>query len=576
MISNLAILMTCHNRMTTTIACLQRLFAAVVRLDACECKVFLVDDGSTDGTAEAVRKSFPQVRVIGGDGTLYWARGMELAWKSAVSEADWDAYLWLNDDVRLRDDALLRLFDAFEKSRCGIIVGSLQDELTGRRVYGTMSDGLFAGSVVFVSREVFSKIGMISGEYRHAWADCDYAMRCRKCGVKWIDVDAVGDCGWHELRPSLRNRSVRERLALMGDPKGWCIADLWTFRKRNWGIMRAIASSSHLVLHLLFSEWGWWHPIYWAMCKFRQRGVRQWFWRILHRCGVAKLMNDEGFFKLQLLGVTGERYALPKDGGGVNSLVLWQRLNWRMDVQRFCSDKYEVRKFVRHRNCEAILNPLCPDEESVWETGDDIPFELLPDKFVLKCTVGSHMNLIVHDKSELDVAATRRLVNEWMHTDYSKVSRERQYAHVKPRVICEALIQTEAGGAPDDYKIMCANGRVLYWWVDEDRFGEHRRSFYSAAGKPLEEVMIGYCDYPRGINPRPENWRQMMYFASKLSAGIPIVRVDLYNVNGQILFGEMTFTSGGGCETIKPERYSRKMAQKAYLACADDVAWGER
>ena len=109
----IAILMTCHDRVAVTVGCLKQLFAAAARLEGWSCKVFLVDDGSIDGTGDRVRAAFPDVHVIDGDGTLYWAKGMLTAWEAAVAERyDWDGYLWLNDDTELTDGSLVQLMAA--------------------------------------------------------------------------------------------------------------------------------------------------------------------------------------------------------------------------------------------------------------------------------------------------------------------------------------------------------------------------------------------------------------------------------------------------------------------------------
>ena len=250
-ISSLAILMTCHNRMTTTVDCLKYLFAAVTRLNTCECKVFLVDDGSTDGTAEAVRKYFPQVCVIGGDGTLFWARGMELAWKSAEVEGEWDGYLWLNDDTILAKDALERLMSADDGE--SIVVGNLRNAV-GAIVYGMREGGLFTGNCVFVPRKVYGRLGMICGKYSHAWADSDYAMRAKRYGVKVVSGGVVGSAEWHPNRPSLKGRTLCERVRLLCNPKGWNLHDLWLYRSRNWGVFRAVTSCAHLMIHVVWGE----------------------------------------------------------------------------------------------------------------------------------------------------------------------------------------------------------------------------------------------------------------------------------------------------------------------------------
>jgi GT2 family glycosyltransferase len=250
LIGNLAILMTCHNRVATTVECLRRLFIAVARLDGWSCKVFLVDDGSTDGTGGRVRAEFPDVHVIDGDGTLYWAKGMRKAWETAA-ERDWDAYLWLNDDTALKDDAFVQLMAANDGE--SIVVGELRNE-AGKTVYGLRDGGLFTGNCVLVPRKVYEQLGMICGEYAHAWADSDYAQRAMHAGVKIVSGGVVGSAEGHPNRPSLKGLRFGERMCLLRDPKGWNLHDLWLYRRRNWGLCVALVSCAHLALHVMWGE----------------------------------------------------------------------------------------------------------------------------------------------------------------------------------------------------------------------------------------------------------------------------------------------------------------------------------
>ena len=277
---NIAVLMTCHNRCETTLRCLRALADAAKEVgDEVERRggggqwslhVFLVDDGSTDGTCEAVKEwsnsatyhlSLITYHLIPGSGSLYWAKGMRLAWEAAVERGHdgedavatkWDGFLWLNDDAVLRPDALSTLLHFYTASKDAVIVGELENA-RGEIVYGKRGD-LFTGNFVLVPRGVYEKVGMICGEFAHAWADSDYALRCKRAGVPVVSCGVVGTSEGHPNRPSLVGKTLSERWRLLFDPKGWCVHDLWLYRKRNWGLCAAIVSSLHLIFHVLKGE----------------------------------------------------------------------------------------------------------------------------------------------------------------------------------------------------------------------------------------------------------------------------------------------------------------------------------
>jgi glycosyltransferase involved in cell wall biosynthesis len=208
----LAVVMTCHDRREQTLRCLKALWAQDVR--DIELRVYLTDDGSADGTAAAISAANLPIRVISGNGDLYWAAGMALAERQAMGE-DPDLLLWLNDDVLLDLDALARLLAVQKQKPDAIVVGNVRDPDTGEKTYGgrvrpgghpqrfllqPQTDQIqeaqaFNGNVVLIPRSVRNVVGPIDGSFAHAYADDDYGLRASKSRVKIVSTaGTVGIC----------------------------------------------------------------------------------------------------------------------------------------------------------------------------------------------------------------------------------------------------------------------------------------------------------------------------------------------------------------------------------------------
>ena len=256
--------MTCHNRGETTLACLRRL---VPQLADCD-RVFLVDDGSTDGTGARVRETYPATRMMDGDGKLFWAKGMHKAWEVAAAEGDWDYYLWLNDDVMLKSDALLGLRSDYDKlTSASVLVGGCEYE--GQCTYSATdskdrklapngqpqaADGWFNGNVVLVPESVFEKVGMISPEYTHARADYDYAERLKLAGIPfYVSSKYVGECPF-DFAEKVRGKGLCERFSWLWKPGYFNLHDLYLIRSRYHGYIAAIASCARLI-QIVLTGW---------------------------------------------------------------------------------------------------------------------------------------------------------------------------------------------------------------------------------------------------------------------------------------------------------------------------------
>ncbi|MEM3433164.1 MAG: glycosyltransferase family 2 protein [Candidatus Methanomethyliaceae archaeon] len=256
--TTLAALLTVHNRRATTLACLDallgQLLPAGIRLS-----VFLVDDGSTDGTAEAVRERFPEVRLLQGSGSLFWNGGMRLAFSKALKEG-FDYYLWLNDDTHLYPGALHVLLETSLKlGPEAIVVGSVQDPHTGAHTYGgvvrsnryrPLRFSLVApgeaprlvdtmnGNCVLIPRQVAEKVGNLDPNFTHSMGDFDYGLRARRLGFGvWVAPGYVGTCARNSMKGTWCDSALplRERWRKVREVKGLPPEEWRVFAQRYAG-----------------------------------------------------------------------------------------------------------------------------------------------------------------------------------------------------------------------------------------------------------------------------------------------------------------------------------------------------
>ena len=256
LIITIAVLITCHNRKEKTLQCLQALFRQKGLDSFYLFEVFLVDDGCTDGTPEAVSLDFPQVIIIQGNGKLYWNRGMYLAWETAAVSKDFDYYLWLNDDTFLFENGLeTLLIKVFSES---IVCGVTRASINGTVTYGgflTKNKKLLTpngsyqnidycnGNCVLIPRKVFECLGNLDPLFQHALGDFDYSLRARKKGVEIkVAPEFAGLCESHETIPKWRSNSLNviDRLKNLYTPLSGCYPpEFFVFDKRHYGIFPA-------------------------------------------------------------------------------------------------------------------------------------------------------------------------------------------------------------------------------------------------------------------------------------------------------------------------------------------------
>ena len=251
----IAVLMSCHNRRDTTLTCLTAIYAQDI-----PCDIYLVDDGSSDGTSEAVRASYRAVKILQGNGNLFWGGGMQLAFSTAL-EAGYDFYLWLNDDTKLAPNALRQLLNTHQSHPNSIVVGSTQDPISGELTYGGMvrqsrwrrlnfsllppteqaqECETMCGNCVLIPHSVASRVGTIDGDiFTHEFGDWDYGLRARQLGFSvWIAPGFIGTCSNNPLRGSWKdtNLSLIERFKKADKLKGGLQPRVWQeFARRHAG-----------------------------------------------------------------------------------------------------------------------------------------------------------------------------------------------------------------------------------------------------------------------------------------------------------------------------------------------------
>lgn len=236
--------------------------------------------------------------------------------------------------------------------------------------------------------------------------------------------------------------------------------------------------------------------------------------------------------------------------------IQWLKLYGNLEKYSKYADKYEVRKYVTSKIGEEYLIPLI----GVYNTIEEINYDILPEKFVLKNNNGSAMNLIVNGKNKLNIKKTNKLLKKWLKSKYYKIKKENQYKFVKNKIVCEKYI-SDKNGELLDYKFFCFDGEPLFLKVDYDRFSNHTSNFYDMNWNKLNLREQGYDNYNKNTIA-PKGFKKMVEIAKKLSKEFQFVRVDLYNLDGKIYFGELTFTPASGKNAFIPLEKDLEIASK--------------
>ncbi|PKY93795.1 ATP-grasp fold amidoligase family protein [Facklamia hominis] len=229
--------------------------------------------------------------------------------------------------------------------------------------------------------------------------------------------------------------------------------------------------------------------------------------------------------------------------------IQWSKLFDNTNQKTYLSDKNLVKDWVKSRIGESYVIKSI----GVYDTFEEIDFSKMPQRFVLKTNHGSGTNIIVKNKDKLNIRSAKYQFERWMSIDYGALSAlEFHYSNISRKIIAEEYM-VDQNGELNDFRFLCFNGEPYYIIFDDGAYKGHKRNIYNLNWE-LQPWNQGHFKNTESIVEPPKNLDKMIDIARILSKDIPHVRVDLYNVDGAIYFGEMTFTNASGFQPILPEK----------------------
>jgi hypothetical protein len=269
------------------------------------------------------------------------------------------------------------------------------------------------------------------------------------------------------------------------------------------------------------------------------------------------LVDDKGYYKIRYF-IKFKRVPDLRHPSTFNEKLHWLKLNDRNTFYSTLVDKYAVRNYVTERIGEKYLIDII----GIYRNAEEIDFEKLPERFVMKATHGSGWVIVCNNKQELIQREALQKMKYWLNTNFYEMWGEWPYKNVEPGIVCEKNIAPSSQGIPD-YKFYCFNGIPRFVHVDMDRFEKHTRNFYDLNWQRLP---FSLC-YPNNETDafKPKCLEEMIHLAEKLSIGLKFVRVDLYEVQGKVYFGELTFYPGNGLEMFSPSKYDSEIGKYLQL-----------
>lgn len=264
-----------------------------------------------------------------------------------------------------------------------------------------------------------------------------------------------------------------------------------------------------------------------------------------------RLFPDKAYIQLYYFSHF-KRFANLTNPRTYNEKLNWLKLHDRNPKYVQMVDKCEVKKIV----AEQIGNEYIIPTIGVWEHFDDIDFDTLPNQFVLKCTHDSEGLVIVKDKTKFNKTAAKEKIEEALKQNFYYIGREWPYKNVKPRIIAEQYMEDHVDGELRDYKFFCFDGEPKVMFIASDRFSDHVKFDYFDMKFNHLNIKQKY-PHAEKLLRKPETFEKMIELSKVLSRGYPHVRVDFYEVDGHLYFGELTFYHFSGFMPFEPDRWDK-------------------
>jgi hypothetical protein len=265
-----------------------------------------------------------------------------------------------------------------------------------------------------------------------------------------------------------------------------------------------------------------------------------------------KFLPKEFYLKIYYEYYTGKKLDL-KDPKDFNEKIQWLKAFYHPPILNTLVDKIAVHEYVREKIGAEYLNPII----GVYDSYEAIDFESLPEQFVIKGSHGSNYNYIVKNKGEMDHRKAKRLIKKWLGRNYYySGGLEWAYKNVPPRILIEGFMIDALHKELLDYKFYCFHGQAKFVQIDLGRPHDHTRKYFNMDWKEMSMTKGKVPRHSSAVD-RPKNLSEMKELAFKLAKDFPFARVDFYSVNGNSIFGEITFYPGDGRIDFKPERYNR-------------------